>query len=52
MSVANMDGPISQVSYPADWSCFGLFGSRPTLPMGIPPTDSACALQISIGEAF
>jgi translocation and assembly module TamA len=35
-------------TYSPDWSCFGLFASRGNTP-GI---DSACVLQISIGEAF
>ena len=47
-------GQLMTVPYQQDWSCFGLFASRPPPP--IPNVaiamDSACALQISIGEAY
>jgi hypothetical protein len=39
---------IHQIFYTPDWSCFGLFAPRGSAP----GTDSACVLQISIGEAF
>ena len=43
------NGPILQkLNVVPDWSCFGLFASRGSEP----GTDSACVLQISIGEAF
>jgi translocation and assembly module TamA len=50
----NSTGEFVPTSYPQDWTCFGLFGSRPptTSTMPIPVTDSACTLQISIGEAY
>lgn len=41
-------GVISQQPYTPDWSCFGLFAPHSTALV----TDSACVLQISIGEAF
>jgi len=44
---ADMYG-IHQIFYTPDWSCFGLFAPRGSAP----GTDSACVLQISIGEAF
>jgi translocation and assembly module TamA len=42
------DGTIMEEPYTPDTSCFGLFGSGG----GSVVTDSACVLQISIGEAF
>ncbi|HVY37787.1 MAG TPA: BamA/TamA family outer membrane protein, partial [Polyangia bacterium] len=46
----NDAGTPVPVPYDPDWSCFGLFATRPmTTPAG---ADSACALQISIGEAY
>ena len=49
-------GQIGPVAYTPDWSCFGLFASRGSVPTPsggtAPAFDSACVLQISIGEAF
>ncbi|MES1209750.1 MAG: BamA/TamA family outer membrane protein, partial [Pseudomonadota bacterium] len=46
-------GQFMPVPYQQDWSCFGLFASRPAPNPNVPVTlDTACALQISIGEAY
>ncbi len=46
------NGNIVQLDNPPDWSCFGLFAPRPATQDMTVTTDSACVLQISIGEAF
>ncbi|HSS38329.1 MAG TPA: BamA/TamA family outer membrane protein, partial [Polyangia bacterium] len=49
----DVTGEPVPVPYQQDWSCFGLFASRPPPPNMMPvQMDSACALQISIGEAY